>query len=187
MGKSNYGLGSRDASRAGEYALQNAARDGAMSYSTAATLADRWDQFVSWAKAEENVKWMEDYSREMVVAYGEQLAERVAAGEMSAAYAQNLVSAVNTVMSLATKGQWESVSPTRECSIDNRSTVRDEAPGGLDREAVARAVDAVRDALGDRAAAVVELARELGLRSKEASLIDARAACRGGGRAECLV
>ena len=35
---------------------------------------------------------------------------------------------------------------------------------------------AVRFAVGDRAAAVVELARELGLRSKEASLLDARSA-----------
>jgi hypothetical protein len=95
---------------------------------------------------------------------------------MSAAYAQNLVSAVNTVMGLATSGRWQTVSPTRECGIAERCAVRGEAPGALDRESFSRAVEAVREQLGDRAAAVVELARELGLRSKEASVIDARSA-----------
>ena len=54
--------------------------------------------------------------------------------------------------------------------------VREDAPGALERTAYSRALDAVRAEVGERAAAVVELARELGLRSKEASLIDARAA-----------
>jgi integrase len=176
MGKNNYGLGSRNAAKAGAFALNNAARAGLMSYSTAATVADRWAQFVEWARQEEGAKWMEDYSREMVVEYGQELAERVAAGEMSPATAQNYVSAVNTVMNLATSGQWESVSPTHDCGIAERSAIREEAPGALDREAYERALNAVRDQLGERAAAVVELAREFGLRSKEASLIDARAA-----------
>lgn len=79
-------------------------------------------------------------------------------------------------MSLATKGAWESVSPTKDCGIAQRSAVREDAPGALDRAACARAVEAVRFEVGDRAAAVVELARELGLRSKEASLLDARSA-----------
>jgi integrase len=175
MGKNNFGLGSRDAAKAGTFALNAAARDGTLSYSSAATIGERWDQFVQWAR-DEGARWMEDYSREMVVAYGQELAELVSAGEMAASTAQNLVSAVNTVMNLATRGQWESVSPTRECGIAERSSIRSEAPGALDREAYERALDAVREQLGERAAAVVELAREFGLRSKEASLLDARAA-----------
>jgi hypothetical protein len=176
MGKNNFSLGSRDACKAGRFALNNAARDGAISYSTAATVAERWSQFVEWVREEEGVKWMEDFSREMTIAYGQELAELVSAGEMAASTAQNLVSAVNSVMTLATKGQWQSVSPTRECGIAERSSIREEAPGALDREAYSRALSEVREQLGSRAAAVVELCRELGLRSKEASLIDARAA-----------
>jgi len=119
---------------------------------------------------------MEDYTRDMAVAYGQELAEKVEAGEMAASTAQNYLSAVNTVMGLATQGQWESVSPTRDCGIAERSSIRSEAPGALDREAYSRALSEVREQVGERAAAVVELARELGLRSKEASLIDARSA-----------
>lgn len=175
MGKNNYGLQTRDMAKAGVFAANAAARDGSLSYASAATIGERWLQFADWARAEEGIKWMEDVDRETVVAYGQELAERVAAGEMAASTAQNYMSAVNTVMSLATHGQWKSVSPTN-CGIDQRSSIRESAPGALDREAYARAVGAVRAEVGERAAAVVELCRELGLRSKEASLIDARSA-----------
>ncbi|BBQ13105.1 tyrosine-type recombinase/integrase [Stenotrophomonas maltophilia] len=171
----NFGLGSRDMGTAGQYALNNSARDGAVSFSTAATNGDRWQSFANWAK-EEGVKKMENVTAELVKEYGKELAEKVNSGEMAAATAQNYVSAINSVMAIATQGDWKSVSPTKDCGIDQRSHVREDAPGALDREAVSRAVDAVRAEVGERAAAVVELARELGLRSKEASLIDARAA-----------
>lgn len=175
MGKNNYGLQTRDMAKAGVFAANNAARDGSLSYSSAATIGDRWQAFAEWAR-EEGVRWLEDVDRGLVTEYGQELAEKVEAGEMAASTAQNYLSAVNTVMSLATHGQWESVSPTKDCGIDQRSSIRESAPGALDREAYGRALDAVRSELGDRAAAVVELARELGLRSKEASLLDARGA-----------
>jgi site-specific recombinase XerC len=163
--------------KAGQFACNAAAARGEMSYSTAATVGERWAQFVDWAK-EQGINRMEQIDRADVQRYGEELAERVEAGELSASYAQNLVSAVNSVMALATGGQWESVSPTKDCSIPERSHVREDPPGALDREAYGRALDAVREQLGERAAAVVEVCREFGLRSKEASLLDARAALR---------
>ena len=171
----NFGLGSRDMGTAGQYALNNSARDGAVSFSTAATNGDRWQSFANWAK-DEGVKKMENVTAELVKEYGKELAEKVNSGEMAAATAQNYVSAINSVMAIATQGDWKSVSPTKDCSISERSHVRQDAPGALDRTAYSRALDAVRAEVGERAAAVVELARELGLRSKEASLLDARAA-----------
>ena len=171
----NFGLGSRDMGVAGQYALNNSAREGAFSFSTASTSSDRWDSFTSWAK-DHDVKKMVNVTADVVRQDRQQLAELVKSGEMAAATAQNYVSAVNSVMTIATKGEWQSVSPTRDCGIQQRSAIREDAPGGLDRSAYGRAVEAVRDQVGERAGAVVELARELGLRSKEASLLDARAA-----------
>ena len=171
----NFGLGQRDMGKAGQVALQNSARDGAVSFSTASTNGDRWKSFTEWAK-ENDVKKMENISQELVQKYGQELAERVSQGEMAAATAQNYVSAVNSVMTIATKGEWQSVSPTKACGIEQRSAVRQDAPGALDRAAYGRAVEAVRDQVGERAGAAVELCRELGLRSKEASLLDARGA-----------
>jgi site-specific recombinase XerC len=173
----NFGLGSRDMGKAGQFACNSAVSRGEMSYSTAATVGERWGVFVEWAK-NNGINKMEQVDRSTVEAYGRELAEQVAAGEMSPAYAQNLVSAVNSVLAIATGGQWQTVSPTKDCAISERSHVREDPPSALDRSVYSNALAAVRDALGERAAAVVELAREFGLRSKEASLLDARAALR---------
>lgn len=76
----------------------------------------------------------------------------------------------------ATRGAWEPVRARTDCGLPARSAIRADAPGGVDRAAVARAIDAVRARVSERAAAVVALARELGLRAREASTLDARAA-----------
>ena len=171
----NFGLGQRDMARAGQVALDRASGRGEVSFSTAATQGDRWVSFTSWAK-EQGIGRMERVDGETVRAYGRELADQVKSGELAPATAQNYISAVNTVMTLATRGEWTSVSPTKDCEIPQRTAVRQEAPGALDRSAYGAAVASVRKQVGERAAAVVELARELGLRSKEASLLDARAA-----------
>ena len=171
----NFGIGSRDMGRAGQMVLDRAAASGDASFSTAATNTERWSDFCGWAK-EQGVKKMEDVTVDTVRSYGRELASRVEAGQLSPSTSQNRVSAVNSVMVLATRGDWRSVSPTKDCGIPQRCAVRQDAPGALDAAAYGRALDQVREHQGERAAAVVELAREFGLRSKEASLLDAKAA-----------
>lgn len=171
----NFGAGQRDMSRAAGVFLSQAVSRGELSFSSAFTLEDRFSQFAQYAK-EQGIGRMEGIDGYMVREFGRELAERVENQEISESYAQNLVSSVNTVMTLATKGDWQSVSPTKDCGISERSFLRQEAPESLNREIYESARDAVRSELGDRASAIVELARELGLRSKEASLIDAQKA-----------
>ena len=164
----NFNLGSRDMGRAGQMALNSAAQVGAVSFSTAGTNGERWGEFAKFARDELGVKYMEKVTPEGVIAYGERLQERVEAGEMSAATAQNYVGAVNSVMSLATQGQWESVSPTKDCGIEQRSGIATEN----------RAIDAARHAeligsVSERLGALMELQRELGLRFEESAKLDA--------------
>ncbi len=172
----NYGLGSRYMSTAGQFACNASARAGTMSYSSAATVGERWSLFADWARSEGGAKKMEQVDAGLVARYGHMLAEQVDHGERSPAYAQNLVSAVNTVMDLATRGGWASVSPTRDCGIAQRCAVREEAPSSHDRDRYGQALEALRSRGLERQATVAELARELGLRSKEASLLDAHRA-----------
>lgn len=171
----NFGLGSRDMSRAGQTALDRAAADRELSFSSAATNAERWSLFTAFAK-EQGINRMEHITTGLVQQYGQGLANQVEAGQLAAATAQNRVSAVNSVMQLATKQQWQSVSPTRDCGIAQRCAVRSESPAALDRSVYNAAHGLVREQASVRSASVVELARELGLRSKEASLLDARSA-----------
>lgn len=171
----NYGLRTRDIGKAGRFAVNALAREGKMGYATAATVGQRWQSFASYAKAE-GVKRLEYVTAHLAASHGQALAVRVADGELSAAYAQNLVSAINTVMGHVTQGEWQSVSPTVDTGIASRVNVRTEIPDGFDRQAVMVAVDALRSACMENGAAVVGLARDLGLRAKEGSLLDAKRA-----------
>ena len=167
----NFNQGSRDMGRAGQMCLNSAAGVGAVSFSTAATNGERWGEFANFARAELCVKYMEKVTPEAVVAYGEKLQERVEAGEMSAATAQNYVSAVNSVMSLATSGKWESVSPTRDCGIDQRSGIATE------NRAISEAQhDELKAGVGERLGALLDLQRSMGLRFEESAKIDAAGA-----------
>ncbi|MDG4868706.1 integrase domain-containing protein [Guyparkeria sp. 1SP6A2] len=171
----NYGLGSRDMRTAGRWALERERSTGDRSYSGTATTAQRWEQFATRVY-EQGIRRMEGITREQVIEYGRDLADRVDSGELKPATAQNYLSAVNSVLTAATHGRWESVGAVRDCDIPERSAIRESAPGAIDREASSRAVEAVADRVSERAAAVASMCRELGLRSKEASLLNARSA-----------
>jgi len=173
MRGNNYNLKTRDMSKAGSFAMNREVAAGSASFSTAATVSERFDQFAAYAK-EAGLRRLEEVSRDLVTSYGQGLANQVTQGTLSAAYAQNLVSAVNSVMGAATRGQWQSVSPSKECKISQRSNVRDTPATSIDRSRfeVAQAFTT------ERGQAITGLARDLGLRSKEASLINARSALR---------
>jgi len=161
---------------AARIALDRAADRGELSFSSSNTIADRFSHFASFAKSE-GVGRMERITPQLAQEYGQGLADQVAAGRMTPAYAQNMVSAINTVMHQVR--DWRSVSPTKDCGIQQRSHVRDMPPQGIERGSqLAPALEALREAGQLRVAAVAELARELGLRSKEASMLDAVRALR---------
>jgi len=154
---------------AGRIALQ---ASGA-SFESVATHTQRFGEFKSFCK-EQGIGRMERVTTELVKEYGQIQANRVDAGEISPAYAQNLVSSVNSVMKAATRNEWRSVSPTKECNIPQRNNVRTTPTVG--REGAERGVQAMREQGLEHQAAIAALARDIGLRAKEASLFDAKTA-----------
>lgn len=170
----NYGLGSRDMASAGRIALARCANQKTMSFSTVDTVADRWRQFATYAKST-GVGRMERITPELATAYGKVLAGKVTNGQLSPAYAQNLVSAINTVMA-SVRPDWKAVSPTKDCKIENRCAVRSTSPVGVERSLFNPAIASLRNAGLPYAATNAELARELGLRSKEGALLNAHQA-----------
>lgn len=167
MAARNLGLGSRQPSKAGKFALT----DKNLSFSSTATIAERWNQFVKFMDRND-IQDMAEVSRSIVIKYGIELSDRIASEEISISYAQNLVSAVNTVMAMAKLGDWDSVSPTKDCGIPERSHIRTTSPSGLNREYFYYAIDKLNDHHVPEGSAVAMLARELGLRTKEAALLD---------------
>lgn len=147
------------------YAAKNAleSRYGGGHYNTVAAHQERFDRFVAFAKSE-NYRDAQFITRETVEKYAQQVAD----SGFSTSYAQNLISSVNVVLSAMRGDNALSVSPS--AFTGERSHVRTVAPGGIDRDQVQAATAAMQaEGLG-RAAAVVGLAREFGLRVEEASI-----------------
>ena len=170
VGERNFGYGKK-MDWAGKNALADRYGDG--HYATCAAHVERWRQFVSYVKTE-GIKDARAVTREVIVAYGECLAGQIKSGTMAVAYAQNLLSSVNVILETLRGDRQLRVSPA--VLVGERRHVRDTAPAGLDRARVNAAATALRGRDQARVASVVELARDLGLRFREASLLDVRAA-----------
>lgn len=137
------------------------------SYSSRDIVGDRWAKFAEWARSELGIRDMRDVTEATVRQYGQFLSQ----SDYAISTAQNLISAVNTVMAYAREGAWQSVSP-RELIGQARSQVRATAPVTLDRGRYEAAREALRAAGLDRAAAALGLAREFGVRIEEAVKAD---------------
>lgn len=94
MGSRNFDLGARDMKAAGRIALE----EGMQSFSSIDTMADRWNLFVDYVREYHGFGRMELITSDVVMAYGEILADRVIEGGLEASTAQNYISAVNRVL-----------------------------------------------------------------------------------------
>lgn len=162
----NFGLGSRNMAVAGQFALKREME----SFSSIATMSERWNQFCEWAKGE-GIKRMEQINRGDLIRYGEALAERVKAGNMSAATAQNYVSTANRVIEIARGNREVWVSPTKDCGIPKRDHI-----ATTDKTTPLEAHQAAKDIVCERIGALMDLQRELGLRFEESAKLNAREA-----------
>ena len=165
--KRNFGTQQRDPMRAASVLL-NASRDaGGTSFSTVATVLQRFEKFVVFAR-ERGVSRLDKVTRLLVQNYAAFLRD----SDYTAAYQQNLLSSVNTVLARGYESQgqrWQPVTGRAE-GLTRRDNVR-KSPTTSKQQLQQAQAD-----MPEHAAIVAELARELGLRSKEASLLNARAA-----------
>lgn len=167
--KRNFGTQQRNPMRAASVLL-NASRDaGGTSFSTVATVLQHFEKFVVFAR-KRGVSRLDKVTRLLVQNYAAFLRD----SDYSAAYQHNLLSAVNTVLARGYESQdqrWQPVTGRAE-GLTRRDNVR-KSPTTSKEQLLQAQVD-----MPEHAAIVAELARELGLRSKEASLLNARAALR---------
>ena len=167
----NFGYG-RGLSYAGHNALKVAMPD---QFHTVATHSDRWKQFCLWAKCM-GIKEAHEINNHTLRHYAEYLRARLN-GEgqsLSVATAQNRLSTCNVVLR-ALRGNGDISIKPAEALQANRHKVRTEAPE-LSREKLAQVqADLIMKGF-DRVAVILGLCRELGLRSKEAALLDCQKA-----------
>ncbi|HKJ84204.1 MAG TPA: integrase domain-containing protein [Mariprofundaceae bacterium] len=165
----NYGWKSRDMFSAAMMSIRHGVYHKEFSYSSYGTLCYRFRKFVSFLQ-DNGINRLESISPDCVIRYGKGLADLVMHEQIQSCYAQCLVSAINTVLSKASSGQWESISPTRDCEIPKRSSVRRCPTCAL--SIICEGIEKIRMSGLHRQAYIAELCIFLGLRVKEASLID---------------
>ncbi|EPM7840847.1 integrase domain-containing protein [Vibrio cholerae] len=165
----NFGLRSRDMSKAG----LNALKEGMKSFQSIATIYDRWRVFSTWIKSEQGIKDMRDIDKGHLVTYAAHLNDRYERGEIAPSTAQNYLSAVNRVMEIARGDRQVRVDPVAEGGLPKRSGI---ASGDRSVSEVAHSV-AVGTA-SERLGALLELQRNFGLRFEESAKLNAVKALR---------
>ncbi len=175
-GTRNYGYG-KQLAWAGKSALKD--RYGEGHYSTRATHEERWQQFVHYLKSE-GINDARKIDKALLNQYAEQLKTEVNSQAMSVSYAQNLLSTVNVIVETLRKDEVLHLSPVDLVGV--RSHVRSTVPATLNRQALNTPLDLLLKNGQERTAILVQLTRSLGLRFKEASMLDARKALRQANR-----
>ena len=175
MGKTNsdrnFGYGKHMA-WAGKQALRAHFGDGR--YNTVGSHAERFRHFATWCKEERQIRDATRISREDVEAYCRSLAEQVDAEDIKVSYAINLISSVNVTLSSMRGDDKLRVRPSQE--VGSRDRARHDPPAGLRQHRVRQCADRLRGEGQARIAATIEVARAFGLRRREASMLNARAA-----------
>ncbi|EGH72845.1 integrase domain-containing protein [Pseudomonas syringae] len=167
----NFGFG-RQLGYAGPRAIKDLFGNG--HYASAKAHSDRWQAFVRWCRSERGpgLNDARQIDRQVLMRYAVHVREQVDQGEIGVATAQNRLSSVNRVMAALRGDQDIRIpSPSRALGL-LRSSVPSEAPQGQDREQVQRIARALSDHHQPRICAIVYLARETGMRLREAVLAD---------------
>jgi len=167
----NFGFG-RQLSYAGPQALKDLFGDG--HFATVKAHSDRWQAFVNWCRSEEGPRLNDarQIDREIFMRYAAYMREQVDQGNVGIATAQNRLSSVNRTMAALRGDQYVKIpSPSRALGLQ-RSSVRSEAPQGQDRVQVRLIAQTLSEQQQSRVSAIVLLARETGMRLREAILAD---------------
>lgn len=167
----NFGFG-RQLSYAGPQALKDLFGDG--HFATVKAHSDRWQAFVDWCRSEDGPRLNDarQIDRDILMRYATYVMDQVDQGRVGIATAQNRLSSVNRTMAALRGDQYVKIpSPSRALGLQ-RSSVRIEAPQGQDRAQVKLIAQALSDRQQDRVSAIVVLARETGMRLREAILAD---------------
>lgn len=167
----NFGYG-RQLSYAGPQALKDLFAGG--HFATVKAHSDRWQAFVRWCRSEDGPGYNDarEIDRLTLQNYAAYLRQLIQQGELSIATAQNRLSSVNRTLAALRGDQNVRIASPSQALGQKRSNVRTCAPDGQDRQQVQRVIEALGEQQQERVAAIVLLARETGMRLREAILAD---------------
>lgn len=167
----NFGFG-RQLSYAGWRALEDLFAGG--HFATVKAHSDRWNAFVRWCRSEDGPGYNDarQIDRQTLQDYVAYLRQQIQQGDLCITTAQNRLSSVNrTLAALRGDQDVRIISPSQSLG-QQRSTTRMRAPDGQDQQQVQRLLQVLVEQKHERVAAIVMLARNTGMRLREAILAD---------------
>jgi hypothetical protein len=167
----NFGHG-RQLSYAGPQALKDMFGGG--HYGTVKAHCDRWLAFVRWCRSEQGpgINDARQIDRKVLTDYAAYLRDVVGRGDLAINTAQNRLSSVNRTMAALRGDQHVKLPSPNKALGMQRTGVRHSIPQGQNCAQVKQIVDALCSRDQRRAAAIVMLARTIGVRLHEAILAD---------------
>ena len=167
----NFGYG-RQLSYAGRQALKDLFGGG--HFATVKAHSDRWQAFVKWCRSEQGPGYNDarQIDRQTLLDYAQYLRQQIDHGDIRIATAQNRLSSVNRTLAALRGDQYVKVPSPSQTLGRQRSTIRTVAPQGQDRQQIERITQALHNQGQHRVCAIVRLARETGMRLREAILAD---------------
>lgn len=112
--------------------------------------------------------------RNIVEGYARYIAMQVDGEELEVSYSQNLLSTVNVVLETMRKDKAMALKPAQW--VGQRSRISTTVLATLERSVLAAPIQQIQENGNQRVAIIAELAREFGLRFREASLLDTQQA-----------
>jgi len=167
----NFGYG-RQLGYAGRQALEDLFAGG--HFATVKAHSDRWQAFVHWCRSESGPGYNDarQIDRQTLDDYAAYLRQQIQHGELCIATAQNRLSSVNRTLAALRGDQDVRVISPSQALGQHRSNVRIQAPDGQDQQQVQRLLRVLVEQKYERVAAIVMLARNTGMRLREAILAD---------------
>lgn len=150
-------------------ALKNALVEKDYSHATVASYTSHCRKFVAFIRAEHGIKTLNQIDRSHVQSFAEYLNERHESGTLDRASPSTILSSINSAMKVARQDSTLHVNPVKEAGLPSRSHI-----ATVDRSASQAEHDDAKSAISSRLAAQLDLQREIGLRFKESSLINAK-------------
>lgn len=167
----NFGYG-RQLSYAGPQALKDMFAGG--HFATVKAHSDRWQAFVKWCRSADGPGYNDarQIDRSTLHSYATYLRQQIQQDEICIATAQNRLSSVNRTLAALRGDQYVKIASPSKALGMQRSSVRNRAPDGQDRQRLSRVVEALREQHHERIAAIVCLVCATGMRLRETILAD---------------
>lgn len=157
-----------------KYAAKNKLRDHFNSgrHATTATHSERFNLFIDWIEEHHKIKDLWSITNSHLLAYSDHIKKLMNDERIAVSTAHNRISSCNVVLKIMRGDNHIRIDKIAKTLEKKRCHVRGQVPDGIDLNKILKAQHQLKNSGNIRLAAILGLARTLGMRLREAVLCD---------------